>query len=75
MHTYAHRISRVYECHVFATSAGDAPRNPKVKAAEAAHAALQHPLGDCFTYLNVYNQWQRAGAGDNWAKQNFLRVR
>ena len=50
-------------------------RSAEEERAEAAHSALRHPLGDHFTYLHIFQEWERCAFSNSWCEQNFINHR
>ena len=50
-------------------------RSAEEERAEAAHSALRHPLGDHFTFLHIFQEWERCAFSNSWCEQNFINHR
>lgn len=50
-------------------------RSEEEERAEAAHAALRHPLGDHFTYLHIFREWEASGFAHDWCQRNYINFR
>ena len=50
-------------------------RSAEDERVEAAHSALRHPLGDHFTYLHIFQEWERASFSLDWCEQNYINHR
>jgi len=50
-------------------------RSEEEERAEAAHSALRHPLGDHFTYLHIFQEWEESGFSFQWCETHYINHR